>query len=545
TPGSGVTDGAGKLASLPVASRAGYTFDGWFTAASGGVKVTTATVFDKATTIFARWTAVPPVTAYTITFDYQGGSGTPGSGVTDGAGKLASLPVPTKDGFTFDGWFTAASGGAEVTTATVFTKATTIFARWTAVPPVPPVDGGYVPPKKPVIVDGKTVNIGTEKKSGSTTTLTPDQKRLTAEIGKAKDKGSVIVPLSENTTAVARLMVKNVEDMAAKNMTLSVKTGGIRYDLPTAAMDVKALADAFPGVDTAKIPFDVTIKESGVTVKDAAVTATPTEFIITATSGDKTVATDRFSVFVDRAFEITKAQSEKITTAVVVEPDGKLRHVPTFVYETNGKYYAIVKSMTNSVYALIQNEITFPDVKGKWYEDVANEVGSRKIVMGTDKGIFNGDEKITRAEFAAMIVRALGLPTGKTGTFTDVPRDAWYAGSVATAAEYGLAQGIGAQKFNPMGLITREEAYQMLYNAAKRTGFPKSLAARDLSAEFSDLAAVGDWAKESVTWCLNQNLTVNLKGAVSPTEEITRGEMSALILKLLQRSELVDVRSKF
>ncbi|MEG1879233.1 MAG: S-layer homology domain-containing protein, partial [Pseudoflavonifractor sp.] len=240
----------------------------------------------------------------------------------------------------------------------------------------------------------------------------------------------------------------------------------------------------------------------------------------------------------------TKAQSEKITTAVVVEPDGKLRHVPTYVYEKGGKYYAVVKSMTNSVYALIQNEIIFPDVKGKWYEDVANEVGSRKIVVGTDKGSFSGDENITRAEFAAMMVRALGLPLGKTGSFTDVPADAWYAGAVATAAEYGLVKGIGEHQFNPAGLITRQEAYQMLYNASKRTGFPNPLAARNLSAEFSDLAAVSDWAQDSVAFCLNNNLSVNLKGSISPAETITRGEMSALILKLLQRSQLVDVRSK-
>ncbi|MEG0765331.1 MAG: hypothetical protein RR403_04730, partial [Pseudoflavonifractor sp.] len=174
---------------------------------------------------------------------------------------------PTKADFNFAGWFTEINGaGTPVTTDTTFAANTTIYAHWTAISPAPSADDDYVPPKKPVIVDGKAVNIGTEKKSGSTTTLTPDQKRLTEEIGKAKDAGTVVIPLSKSATAVASLMVKNVEDMAKKSMTLSVETGGIRYDLPTAAMDLKALAAAFPGVDSAKIPFDVTIKESGVTV---------------------------------------------------------------------------------------------------------------------------------------------------------------------------------------------------------------------------------------------------------------------------------------
>ncbi|MEG1579333.1 MAG: S-layer homology domain-containing protein, partial [Oscillospiraceae bacterium] len=97
---------------------------------------------------------------------------------------------------------------------------------------------------------------------------------------------------------------------------------------------------------------------------------------------------------------------------------------------------------------------------------------------------------------------------------------------------------------NPEGLITRQEAMQMIYNASKLTGFPTLLNARNLSAEFGDFATVDKWATEAVSWCLNNNLSVNLKDMVNPTEEITRGEMSAMILRLLQRSELVDIRAK-
>lgn len=56
TPVSAQTDTDGKLASLPTPTRSGYNFNGWFTAASGGTKVTTETVFDADTEIFAQWT---------------------------------------------------------------------------------------------------------------------------------------------------------------------------------------------------------------------------------------------------------------------------------------------------------------------------------------------------------------------------------------------------------------------------------------------------------------------------------------------------------
>lgn len=67
---------------------------------------------------------------YTITFDANGGSVTPASAVTQEDGTLSSLPTPTRSGYTFRGWYTAASGGEEVTADYVFAADTTIYARW-------------------------------------------------------------------------------------------------------------------------------------------------------------------------------------------------------------------------------------------------------------------------------------------------------------------------------------------------------------------------------------------------------------------------------
>jgi len=76
---------------------------------------------------------IKPKIAYTITFNANGGTVTPTSGTTRDNGKLTSvLPIPSRDGYTFKGWFTAATGGTQVTTNTVFNANTTIYAQWTA-----------------------------------------------------------------------------------------------------------------------------------------------------------------------------------------------------------------------------------------------------------------------------------------------------------------------------------------------------------------------------------------------------------------------------
>ena len=128
---SDITTVGGKLSSLPkTPTKEGYTFKGWFTSATGDTAVTTDTVFTAHTTVYAQWEKiVVSPTEYIITFDTNGG--TTVSNITTTSGKLAVLPeAPTKDGYTFTGWFTAATGGSAVTTETVFTTDTTVYAQW-------------------------------------------------------------------------------------------------------------------------------------------------------------------------------------------------------------------------------------------------------------------------------------------------------------------------------------------------------------------------------------------------------------------------------
>lgn len=74
---------------------------------------------------------VEGVDNYTITFDANGGTVTPISAKTDIIGNLSELPTPTRDGFSFVGWFAEIGGDTEITTDTVFTKNTTVYAKWT------------------------------------------------------------------------------------------------------------------------------------------------------------------------------------------------------------------------------------------------------------------------------------------------------------------------------------------------------------------------------------------------------------------------------
>ena len=132
-----ITNAKGELTSaLPTPARDGYKFAGWFTATENGEKVTTGTVFSKNTTVYAQWTKDDkPKESYTITFNANGGKVNgqeTATQQTDKTGKLtAALPTPTRDGYTFNGWFTAKEGGTKITADTKFTENTTLYAQWT------------------------------------------------------------------------------------------------------------------------------------------------------------------------------------------------------------------------------------------------------------------------------------------------------------------------------------------------------------------------------------------------------------------------------
>ena len=138
------TNADGRLSGMPEPTRAGYLFKGWYTAASGGTKVTTNTVFKQNTTVYAHWTERTAM----VTFDANGGSVSAASALVGEDGMLERLPqspepqpsgelyiIPDltaeRDGYRLDGWYTERDGGTKVTTTTIFTEDTTIYAHWT------------------------------------------------------------------------------------------------------------------------------------------------------------------------------------------------------------------------------------------------------------------------------------------------------------------------------------------------------------------------------------------------------------------------------
>lgn len=115
-----------NIGTLPTATRTGYTFDGWYTHPSGGSQITEySSVSSSNQTLYAHWT---PKT-YDIRFDANGGSVAYTSTKVN-HGEAVNLPTPTRNYYTFNGWYTSKSGGNLVTSGTKIYSSATLYAQW-------------------------------------------------------------------------------------------------------------------------------------------------------------------------------------------------------------------------------------------------------------------------------------------------------------------------------------------------------------------------------------------------------------------------------
>lgn len=118
---------------LPTPSRDGYVFDGWYTASQDGSRITSSTVATKNQTLYAYWSANTPKKVYTIYFDVNGGMNSSRQSKTVTAGKpYGTFPVPARNGYSFDGWYTSQSGGEKIYESMIVNidSDQTLYAHW-------------------------------------------------------------------------------------------------------------------------------------------------------------------------------------------------------------------------------------------------------------------------------------------------------------------------------------------------------------------------------------------------------------------------------
>ncbi|MCJ8012149.1 alpha-amylase family glycosyl hydrolase [Paenibacillus sp. KQZ6P-2] len=189
-----------------------------------------------------------------------------------------------------------------------------------------------------------------------------------------------------------------------------------------------------------------------------------------------------------------------------------------------------------SKYGVLEFNKSFKDLAADhWASGAVSYLAAKQILTGTTADLFDPKRSITRAEFAALIARALELKAEHPAKFADVPADQWYSASVAAVNEAGIVQGRSQTAFEPSALITREEMAVMLiraYEAKNHTQLDGTGAGAALP--FTDSAGISDWAKDTVQMAAKLKLlTGDGNHQFMPQGKATRAESAQVIYKLL------------
>ncbi|CAK4869411.1 unnamed protein product [Aphanomyces euteiches] len=196
----------------------------------------------------------------------------------------------------------------------------------------------------------------------------------------------------------------------------------------------------------------------------------------------------------------------------------------------NGAKTLTVKLQHLSKYAVMEYSKTFSDVPAThWASRTLQILAAKHIVNGISDSLFQPGGDTTRAEFVALLVRALNLEVSdEVKVFKDVKLDAWYAGSVQAAVKAGIVSGVSADLFAPNAQITRAEMAVLI---ARALGLKDDVSTND---EFADSKDIPVWAMPYVaalkTASLIQGREHNL---FQPQAKATRAEAAKLILTVV------------
>jgi len=421
-----------------------------------------------------------------------------------------------------------------------------------------------------VIVNGVEQNAGTETKSteeGKTVvTVEVNNEVIDAKIDEAIKKnpegtGNVLqVPVADTTSDVVKVELTGdiIKKLEENTFEVSIKRDDVEYLIPAEEFTISDIAKDL-GVTEAslkdiKIEVQITKLEPAVVAEytkvakanGAEIVFPPVAFEIIA----KTTQTDgktsdinisKFSNYVERIMEIPAGvDPSKITTGIVFNSDGTYSHVPTEVFQKDGKWYARLNSLTNSNYSVVWNPVTVASVENQWSKDAVNDMASRLVIFDPEK--FSPNKAITRGDFAEYIVRALGLyREGALGLsdFKDVNKENQRALAIKIAKDYGIINGYGDGLFKPNQPITREESMAMYSRAMKITNLVGKNATRINT--YVDNSLFSTWARSYAIDVLSAHVfNGRTSSKLSPKAYLTYAEAAQAIKNLLIESKLIN-----
>lgn len=373
-------------------------------------------LFTKDTTVYVVWKKIDAST-YTITFDANGGTVTPSKMITQNDGTLSSLPTPTRNGYTFKGWYTSANGGVKVNENEVYSKDTTLYAKWEKKSSTGSSRGSSGSKSSSTVYD-----ITVPTTNGGTISVDP----------KSASHGRTISIIA-TPNAGYELSSLEVVDANKNNINLTSKDDKqYTFTMPNSAVEINAKFQAISNSKAELPQLSSTWNNPFTDISNGTWYYDAVKFV------DEN---NLMSGYGNGIFAPNANLSRAMLAQILYNKEGQ----PT---------------VTNSnIFTDVSNEM--------WYAKAITWAEENGFVSGYGNNLFGPNDNITREQLAMILWRYAGSPLTENVElhFNDTDDVSDYAlTAVKWAVEKGIMSGYGDGLLNPKGFATRAQVAQMFKN---------------------------------------------------------------------------------
>lgn len=373
------------------------------------------------------------------------------------------------------------------------------------------------------------------------------------------EDGETVTPVvnlnieTETADVSVALQVDTVETLEENDVTLCIQTGAVTYEMPAGTLDSGSLLT--DSGDPVEGDYELRFNSEAVDVEEAlasvegssedglaleAALEGKTKIIQLSldiyTDGDKVGSVYEFkeplTVRISLA-DVPDADPDKVGVYYLDEETGKPVFMGGKVVLVDGEPMIEFSTTHYSRYAILEAKVSYPDVTTHWAKAYVESMGAKRIVKGYPDGSFLPEKAVTRAEFAKLVVAAMGWESAAyEGSFTDVAASDWHAGWIAAAAAEGVVNGYADGTFKPDAPITRLEMAAML---CKATHCKLEGDVEEILADYQDSSLIADWGVLYAAKTVENELMNGMDGGFNPAGTTTRAQAATAIYRLYNK----------
>jgi len=192
-------------------------------------------------------------------------------------------------------------------------------------------------------------------------------------------------------------------------------------------------------------------------------------------------------------------------------------------------------------YVVVENQVDFTDIlhRSAEMQNAIRVLASQGILEGVAPLQFSPDDPINRAQFAAIVVRMLGIhDENADGGFVDVSRNDWFFSFAGSARQHGLMEGTGNNVFSPTMNMPNEQLVVLgarILRTEARFRTPAN-PQQELQQRFTDANELANWSVDDLALAARENLIVpRADGRFAPRDTITRGDAALMLYRVYRR----------